>query len=462
MISTGVCTGSNCFYLRPSTIDQAEFARAEKICIRAYNYLAGHIMAKKEDDYEKARCMRLALSKEHAVKRAKKGTAPPSEDPRTPIAPLLPTPAVAGAEVSVVEMMNWCMLWHVSSVKDMAFAATDTVVGVCSTEDVPHSVVQQRAATKRRFEFIRRHVEHAISPIDRVIDVPTRAYYYDQRERAEDLENQVGWIQRMTIQKCADQHDTRRFFAAGLSAEVAGTPTRDMPEMLLWMHHFNRLLGLKPEFDVKWGIEMGLANSAVGKVRFDLESALPAEAHEKLAQMMLRGKLMANGKGPSSVLPAFAMSEFQSEGSTVHAFGGSELCVYADGNRKFKADHHKKTVFNLPDICNSVDLPGRPRYRFRCRLGDGATNWACELDRMIQREVKAGFATEHKDEDGRMTYRFNKRSVMVVVDTGNDMNKAARSDEISSWGEWKKWKQWWKVARDERTSEEFQEHTDTA
>ena len=44
--------------MRTNTV--AEFKRAEKVCIRAFHYLAGHIMAKKEDDYEKARCARIA------------------------------------------------------------------------------------------------------------------------------------------------------------------------------------------------------------------------------------------------------------------------------------------------------------------------------------------------------------------------------------------------------------------
>ena len=69
---------------------------------------------------------------------------------------------------------------------------------------------------------------------------------------------------------------------------------------------------------------------------------------------MLRGELMANGKGPNSASPAFSMSEFQNDGSIVHTFGGSELCICEDGNWKFRADYDKKTVYNLLVIMSTT------------------------------------------------------------------------------------------------------------
>ena len=98
-----------------------------------------------------------------------------------------------------------------------------------------------------------------MSPIDQVVDVPTRAFLYDQRDRAEVLMSGVGWIQKLMIQWSADQHDTRRFLAAKLDPDVAGAPPRDLPEMLLWTHHFNRICGHDPEIGPKWSVEMGLA-----------------------------------------------------------------------------------------------------------------------------------------------------------------------------------------------------------
>ena len=71
--------------MRTQTVPEVK--RAEKVCIRAYHYLASHIMAKHEDDYEQARRARVAAYKVHVDKCAKKGTAPASEDPRVPIAP---------------------------------------------------------------------------------------------------------------------------------------------------------------------------------------------------------------------------------------------------------------------------------------------------------------------------------------------------------------------------------------
>ncbi len=341
------------------TNDEVGLRSAEKVCVRAYNYIAGHIMARKQEDYERAGNTRVAHYQTHVALCAKRGTAPPGEDPRAPIKPQLPTLSVAGAEVSPGEMMNWAMCWHISSIREVAIAATDTPMGVSSTDDVPQLVAVKRAAAKQRFDVIRGHVEYSLSPIDKVSDVPTHAFFFDQRDRAEDIMNLVGWIQKITIQKCADQHDTRRFVASRFRPEIAGSPPRDLPGMLLWVLHYNRICGHTPEFSTKWGVEMGLAQFAIGQVRFGIKGALPSEVHDKIAQLMLKDELMSNGKGPNSPSPAFSMAEFQNSGSIVHLFAGSELCIYSPGNRKYKADHDKKTVWNLPDVCNNVTYPGR-------------------------------------------------------------------------------------------------------
>ena len=89
-----------------TTHDEVGLRRAERVCIRAYNYIAGHIMAMKNEDYERARITRVAHYQAHVALCAKRGTAPPGEDPRAPIKPQIPTPAVAGAEVSPGGMMN--------------------------------------------------------------------------------------------------------------------------------------------------------------------------------------------------------------------------------------------------------------------------------------------------------------------------------------------------------------------
>ena len=441
------------------THEEVDQRKAERVCIRAYHYIAGHLMAMHHEDYEKARVARVAHYQAHVALWAKKGTAPPGEDTRSPIQPHFPTSMTGGPVVSPVEMTGWAMCWHVAAVRARAIAATDTPMGVSSTDDVPQQVVVQRAAAKHRFEVIRRHVEYYISPIDLVVDVPTHAFMYDQRDRAEDLMGGVGWIQKLMIQWAADQQDTRRFLAAKLDPDVAGAPHRDLPEMLLWMHHFNRICGHDPDLGPKWIVELGLAPFSIGEMRFGITGALPAEAHETIAKLMLKEQLLSNGKGPNSPSPAFSMLEFMNGGAVVHMLMGSEFCIYEDGNRRYKRDLYMKTVHNFPDVCNGVGYPGRLRSRTRCRPGDGATAWLRELKQMLEREVKGGYATVHHGADGKVSYKFVQRSVLFISDAGNDMNLVARSDEIATWGKNKRWKSWRQVDRDEKSGEELTAHT---
>ena len=83
---------------------ESDQLRAEKMCVKAYHYIAGHIMAMHQEDYEKARVARVICYQAHVESCAKRGTAPPGEDNRQPIQPYLSTTATEGTVVSLVEL----------------------------------------------------------------------------------------------------------------------------------------------------------------------------------------------------------------------------------------------------------------------------------------------------------------------------------------------------------------------